>query len=226
MKVELMKRGVRLAQFVVGKGGSAKSARNFRPMHDILVIDDSDEVRKVVVQTLKHFGFRPREAKDGRAAIELARVTPPDLIICDVRMPEMDGYKTLAAIRDLPATAAVPFIFLTAAMDKRDMRRGMVSGADDYLTKPFEPEELLEAVTTRLARKSELECEHFKRADKMRQGVDHLLAQEIAQPLDGILGLTADMLRNADQLPEKVAASARKINESVLRLDQLAKSLG
>src|SRR5579863_6447910 len=102
-------------------------------MQHILVIDDSDEVRGVVVQTLKHFGFSAREAKDGRAAIQMAQVELPYMIICDVRMPEMDGYKTLAAIRDLPETANVPFIFLTAAMDRRDIRRGMVSGADDYL---------------------------------------------------------------------------------------------
>lgn len=195
-------------------------------MHHVLVIDDSDDVRAVVMQTLKQFGFSPRGAKDGRTGIEMALADPPDLIICDVRMPDLDGYQTLAAIRDLPAIANVPFIFLTAAMDKRAMRRGMVTGADDFLTKPFEPEELLEAVTTRLARQTELECEYFKRAEKLRKGVDHLLAHEIAGPLDGILGLTADMLRSSQTLvPEKVTASARKINESVLRLNQLAKSL-
>ena len=195
-------------------------------MHNILVIDDSPEVRAVVTQTLQHFGFWPREAKDGRTGIQLALSEPPDLIICDVRMPEMDGYKTLAAIRDQPAIANVPFIFLTAAMDKSDMRRGMISGADDYLTKPFRPEELLEAVTTRLARQMELECEYYKRAEKLRKGVDQLLAQELSGPLRGILGATADLLRNPGQLaPEKVASSARQISESVLRLDRLAKTL-
>jgi CheY-like chemotaxis protein len=141
-------------------------------------------------------------------------------------MPELDGYKTLAAIRDQPAIANVPFIFLTAAIAPGDMRRGMASGADDYLTKPFLPEELLEAVTTRLARQSELECECYKRAEKMRKGVDHLLAQEFSGPLKGILGVTAGLLRDASQLsPEKVAAGAREISDSVLRLDRLAKSL-
>jgi two-component system sensor histidine kinase/response regulator len=195
-------------------------------MHNVLVIDDVDDVRQAVVKTLQHFGFATREARNGRAGIQMALEDAPDLIICDVRMPEMDGYRTLNAIRDLPAIANIPFIFLTAAMDKSDVRRGMLSGADDYLTKPFTPEELFEAVATRLARQTELKCEFFKHAEKLRKGVDHLFAREITGPLDGILGLTADMLRDADRAqPEKVAESARRINESILRLNQLAKSL-
>ncbi len=195
-------------------------------MHNVLVIDDTEDVRQTIVQTLQHFGFAAREASDGRSGIQMALGDAPDLIICDVRMPDMDGYKTLAAIRDIPAIANIPFIFLTAAMDKSDVRRGMVSGADDYLTKPFTPEELLEAVTTRLARQTELECECFKRAEKLRKGVDHLFARELKEPLDGILGLTADMLRDSGPIPpEKVAERARRINESLVRLNQLAKAL-
>ena len=101
-------------------------------MHNILVIDDSPEVRAVVTQTLRHFGFWPREAKDGRLGVQLALSEPPDLILCDVRMPVMDGYQTLATIRDQPAIANIPFIFLTGAMDLSDIRRGMLYGADDY----------------------------------------------------------------------------------------------
>jgi two-component system sensor histidine kinase/response regulator len=195
-------------------------------MHNVLVIDDVDDVRQAVVKTLQHFGFATREARNGRAGIQMALADAPDLIICDVRMPEMDGYKTLTAIRDIPAIANIPFIFLTAAMDKSDVRRGMLSGADDYLTKPFTPEELFEAVATRLARQTELKCEFFKDAEKLRKGVDHLFAHEITGPLDGILGLTAEMLRDAGQArPEKVAESARRINESIRRLNRLAKSL-
>lgn len=196
-------------------------------MRKVLIIDDSDEVRAVVVQTLERFGFQTREAKNGLDALQMAQAEPPDLIICDVRMPELDGYKTLAAIRDLPATANVPFIFLTGAMEKSDVRRGMVSGADDYLTKPFDSGDLLEAVTIRLARKSELECECFKRAERLRKGIDHLLARDITGPLNGILNLTGEMLRDPGKLaPDKIASNARQINESVLRLNELAQTLG
>ena len=148
-------------------GSAREGAKIIMP--NILVIDDADDVRSVVVKTLAHLGFSAREARDGATGIEMALADPPDLIICDVRMPGMDGYKTLAAIRDLPAIANIPFIFLTGALDKSDMRRGMVSGADDYLTKPFTPEELLEAVATRLARQTEIRFEAYRQAEKLHK---------------------------------------------------------
>jgi two-component system, sensor histidine kinase and response regulator len=195
-------------------------------MHNVLVIDDADDVREAVVTTLEHYGFTARQAWSGRRGIQMAQEEAPDLIICDVRMPEMDGFKTLAAIRDIPAIANIPFIFLTAAIDKSDIRHGMGLGADDYLTKPFTPEELLEAVATRLARQAELKCEFFKHADKLRKGVDHLFAREITAPLQGLAGLTADMLRDAGPVAqEKITERARQINESVVRLNQLVKQL-
>lgn len=196
-------------------------------MQKVLVIDDTEEVRLVITKTLAHFGFQARGAKDGESGIQMALEDAPDLIICDVRMPVMDGYQTLAKIRDLPGIANIPFIFLTAAVDKSDMRRGMVSGADDYLTKPFTPEELLEAVTTRLARQAELKSEIYLRAEKLREDVVHLLSKELTAPLDSILGLTSAMMKEYARLaPENVFVSARQINESILRLNQLAKSLG
>jgi CheY-like chemotaxis protein len=195
-------------------------------MPNVLVIDDTPEVRAVIVTTLNHFGFSTREATDGLTGIQMALAEAPDLIICDVRMPGLDGYRTLAAIRDEPAIANVPFIFLTAAMAKQDLRRGMVLGADDYLTKPFTPEELLEAVTTRLARSVDLKSEIYKRAEKLSGSVAHLLSQELSDSLDGILGLTSTMMRDYTELPpEAVLANARHINESATRLNQLAKSL-
>ena len=195
-------------------------------MQNVLVIDDAEEVRSVIMKTLAHFGFQARGAKDGETGIQMALSERPDLIICDVRMPVMDGYGTLAKIRDLPEITNIPFIFLTAAIDKSDMRRGMVCGADDYLTKPFTPDELLEAVATRLARRVELQTEIYLRAGKLREDVVHLLTQELTGPLDGILGLTSAMMKEYARIaPEKVFVTARQINESVLRLNQLAKSL-
>ncbi|MDB6023204.1 MAG: response regulator receiver sensor signal transduction histidine kinase [Pedosphaera sp.] len=195
-------------------------------MQNVLVIDDTNEVRSVIVTTLNQFGFATREAADGAAGVQLALAQPPDLIICDVRMPGMDGYQTLAAIRDEPTIATTPFIFLTAAMDKHDVRRGMVLGADDYLTKPFTTEDLLEAVTTRLGRQAELKTEFYKRAEKLRESVVHLLSQELAGPLNGILGVTSSMMQDYASLPpETVLMNARHINESALRLNRLTKSL-
>jgi two-component system, sensor histidine kinase and response regulator len=196
-------------------------------MQYVLVIDDAEDVRLVIIKTLTHFGFKAKGAKDGEDGIRMALEEAPDLIICDVRMPGMDGYKTLAKVRDIPGTANIPFIFLTAATDKSDMRRGMVSGADDYLTKPFTPDELLEAVATRLSRQAELKSEIYLRAEKLRDDVVHLLSKELTAPIDGILGLTSTMMKEYARIaPEKVFVSAREINETMLRLDQLAKSLG
>jgi two-component system sensor histidine kinase/response regulator len=195
-------------------------------MQNVLVIDDAEEVRNVIISTLTHFGFKARGAEDGESGIRMALEEPPGLIICDVRMPVMDGYRTLAKVRDMPGIANIPFIFLTAATDKSDMRRGMISGADDYLTKPFTPDELLEAVATRLSRQVELRSEIYLSAQRLRDNVVHLLSKEMTAPIDGILGLTSAMMKEYARIaPEKVFASAREINESVLRLDQLAKSL-
>jgi len=180
----------------------------------------------VVVKTLAHFGFATREAADGTSGVRMAAEEPPDLILCDVRMPGMDGYRTLAAIREVPSLATTPFIFLTAATEKSDVRRGMARGADDYLTKPFTPEELLEAVATRLAKQVEMKCEMYKQAEKLRGDVAHLLSQEISAPLDGILGITSTMMRECGVIaPEKVFGNARQINESIKRLNRLAKNI-
>jgi CheY-like chemotaxis protein len=92
------------------------------------------------------------EQKNGLIGALWAREHLPDLIICDVMMPELDGYGVLAALRQDPATATIPFIFLTAKADKVDLRQGMELGADDYLTKPFTTEELLGAIASRFAK--------------------------------------------------------------------------
>ncbi|MDB6110416.1 MAG: response regulator receiver sensor signal transduction histidine kinase [Pedosphaera sp.] len=195
-------------------------------MQKVLIIDDGAEVRDVIAKTLERFGFSTRQAKDGASGVQMALEWKPNLILCDVRMPGLDGHRTLEAIRESPTIATTPFIFLTAALEKSDMRRAMGSGADDYLTKPFTAEELLEAVTARLAKQSELQCEIYKKAEKLRSEVVQLISKEIAGPLDGILGLMSDMMKDCGELPpEKVLANARQIKESVLRLNQLAKSL-
>jgi DNA-binding response OmpR family regulator len=196
-------------------------------MQSVLIIDDSEDVRGVIAKTLDYYGFNTKQAHDGMGGIQTALDWHPDLILCDVRMPGLDGYRTLEAIRELPAIATTPFIFLTAATDKSDMRRGMCGGADDYLCKPFTAEELVEAVTARLSKQSELQCEIYKKAEKLRHEVVELLSREITAPLDGILGVTSSMIKEYPQLPpERMLVNARQISESVQRLNLLAKSLG
>jgi len=136
-------------------------------MNSILVIDDDDEVRSVVVTALAQSGFSVREAKDGRVGIQMILAEKPDLIICDVRMPSMDGFRTLSAIRKFPATAAIPLILMSGSdtLGRDNFRRGMASGADDFLLKPFTPSELIEAVESRLARQKEFQTDAWRKHD-------------------------------------------------------------
>ncbi len=125
-------------------------------MTTILVIEDMDVLREEIAEILYYEGFEVLSAPDGRQGLALAEQHLPDLILCDIAMPELDGYETLKAIRANPATATIPFIFLTAKVSKADMRQGMDLGADDYLTKPFTAQELLAAIETRLKKNADL----------------------------------------------------------------------
>ena len=119
-------------------------------MTKILLIEDEPGIRMTVSLMLKAEGYDVTTAPGGRQGLEAARSNAPDLILCDVNMPEMDGFQVLEELHKEPELAVTPFIFLTARTDRSDLRRGMTLGADDYLTKPFTRDELLEAVTTRI----------------------------------------------------------------------------
>jgi DNA-binding NtrC family response regulator len=118
----------------------------------VLVIEDDAGIRENILDLMEAEGFKGVGAANGKEGVIAALQAPPDVIICDVRMPELDGYGVLKSLRERPETAAVPFIFLTAGAEKSDIRQGMCMGADDYLTKPFTRLELLEAVQARLRR--------------------------------------------------------------------------
>lgn len=123
-------------------------------MPRILLIDDDARVRRHCAEVLQLDGFEVAEAPDGRAGIETVRRTPVDLIICDVTMPRMNGHATLDALRNDPDYATIPFIFLTGNGEMEDLRLGMNLGADDYLVKPVDPDQLLAAVRARLRRRA------------------------------------------------------------------------
>ena len=131
-------------------------------MKKILVIEDSPEMRRNLLTVLKFEKFNPIGAENGRLGVELAKREKPDLILCDVMMPELDGYGVIKALRDDPATVTIPFIFLTAKGEKPDIRAGMNLGADDYLTKPAAKADLLDAINSRLQRQSQQATPEFK----------------------------------------------------------------
>jgi CheY-like chemotaxis protein len=113
-------------------------------MPTILVIEDDSAIKEAISDILELAGFQVLSADDGLAGVSLAREQRPDLIICDIVMPFLDGYGVLAKLRQYPQTATIPFVFLTARTTQADMRQGMRLGADDYLTKPFSGENSLQ----------------------------------------------------------------------------------
>src|SRR5580658_2777004 len=121
-------------------------------MKKILVIEDEPAMRGNLRDILELENFQPLLAANGREGIAAARREAPDLILCDVLMPEVGGYQVLEALRADPDTARIPFIFLTAKGEHADVRAGMKLGADDYLVKPVKVNDLLEAITARLER--------------------------------------------------------------------------
>ncbi|MEM6447447.1 MAG: response regulator [Cyanobacteria bacterium P01_D01_bin.123] len=120
----------------------------------ILIIEDEHAVRENIVDCLTLNDYEVFDTDDGYKAIELAVQFQPDLILCDIMMPAVDGYNVLLALQQNPKTATIPFIFLTAMAERNDQRLGMELGADDYLIKPFTFDELLQAVKTRLRKRS------------------------------------------------------------------------
>jgi DNA-binding NarL/FixJ family response regulator len=131
-------------------------------MKKILVIEDEPEMRRNLLTILKFEQYQPLGAENGRIGLDMARSEKPDLILCDVMMPELDGYGVLQGLREHPETLSMPFIFLTAKGEKVDQRCGMNLGADDYLTKPVPRADLLNAITARLRRAEQQGQQQFK----------------------------------------------------------------
>lgn len=119
-------------------------------MATVLVIEDEAPLRANLVRILSAEGHQVLTAADGDEGIRRAREGKPDLVICDVLMPRLDGYGVLASLRSQPETATTPFVFLTASADKEDLERGLKSGANDYVTKPFKIADLLAAIARQL----------------------------------------------------------------------------
>jgi DNA-binding NarL/FixJ family response regulator len=119
-------------------------------MYSILIIEDDPSYRSMMESFLQLEGFEVRTASDGQSGLSLVREKRPDLVLCDIMMPGMDGHSVMETMKSEDGIADIPFIFVTALGDRADVRRGMSAGADDYLTKPFSADELLAAITGRI----------------------------------------------------------------------------
>lgn len=157
-------------------------------MKTILLIEDNADIRENTAEILELSGYRVLTAENGKLGVELALADRPDLIICDIMMPVLDGYGVLHIVNKNPDLNGIPFIFLTAKSERVDFRKGMELGADDYLTKPFDDTELLSAVEGRLNRFTNLRAESY---NLQQEGLTQFL-DDARKVGGGLQSLSAD----------------------------------
>lgn len=159
-------------------------------MKKILVIEDTANVRENICEILETENYEVHGAENGKLGMEMALNIQPDLVLCDIMMPEMDGYEVLKALRKNVVTSTVPFIFLTAKNTRQDQRLGMELGADDYIPKPFTIEELLGAVSMRLKRSAEFIEKSEKKLNELTKNMGTPITEVIQEPLKAIVGFS------------------------------------
>ncbi|MBW4519087.1 MAG: response regulator [Scytolyngbya sp. HA4215-MV1] len=191
-------------------------------MKTILVIEDESMIRDSLQDLLEMEGFRAIAAEDGIVGIQLAEAHLPDLILCDVNMPGIDGYGVLQALHDNPSTQSIPLIFLTAMGAKSNIRQGMTLGADDYLVKPCTRDELIGAIEGRLKKQTMIQSESQKKLDNLRSSITLALPHELRTPLNGILSFSELLMTDYDVLERtEVLEVAECIHTSASRLYHL-----
>jgi len=190
----------------------------------IFLIDDVVQNLQVLSEALRQEGFRISGAGSGAAALRILQQVQPDLILCDIMMPEMDGYEVARRLKALPQTQDIPLIFLTARTESEDILKGFDAGGVDYITKPFNTSELIARVKTHLELKLARDTiiEHTERLSVLNQEKDHILnlaAHDLKNPLASIL-LMAEMiqLRHGELSAEKVLSYAENIYQDANRM--------
>lgn len=193
-------------------------------MTKILIVEDEAAIRENIAETLAE-DFEVITAENGRIGVTLAREHHPDLVVCDIMMPELDGYGVLIELRSDPATSLLPFVFLTAKVGRGALRQGMELGADDFITKPFTPDELLSAIHARLERQAAIAEEHEKALDELRGNIIHMLPHELRTPLTSILGFTDLLMLDVRTMDiEQVISMVESINTAGHRLYRLVEN--
>jgi two-component system, sensor histidine kinase and response regulator len=170
-------------------------------MTKILVIEDEASLRDDLVELLDAEGFEAVGAEDGQMGVELAQKILPDLIICDIMLPKLDGHGVLSLLRNDTVTSLIPFIFLTARGTVDDFRQGMNLGADDYLTKPWRQADLMQAIATRLGKQAAVlqlqqKVEALEYSNVLKDGFLNTASCELRSPITNMM-LSIQMIRNA-----------------------------
>lgn len=167
----------------------------------ILVVEDQDLLLMAIRDVLEMEGYTVITASDGVEGLEMMGNYVPDLIIADISMPRMDGYKFFEAVHVRPEWVPIPFIFLTARAEKEDRLKGKAMGAEDYLVKPFDPQELLVVVRSRIGRAEAIREATEGEFEELKQQIITLLSHELRTPLTSVYGYTELALEDAAQLP-------------------------
>lgn len=167
----------------------------------ILVVEDQDLLLMAIRDVLEMEGYQVTTAGDGIEGLEMMRNTMPDLIIADISMPRMDGYKFFEAVHARSEWVPIPFIFLTARAEKEDRLKGKAMGAEDYLVKPFDPQELLIVVRSRIGRAEAIREATEGEFEELKQQIITLLSHELRTPLTSVYGYTELALEDAASLP-------------------------
>lgn len=168
----------------------------------VLVVEDEPVILEIITSLLQEEQYKVLQAPNGQAALALLEDDRPDLIISDIRMPGMDGFELCERVRTNPDFVQLPFIFLTGRDERADMRRGMGLGADDYLTKPFDPDDLLTAVRVRLSRAAETQAAIARAGSGLQDQIIQSLTHEFRTPLSLVVGYTDLLESTGRQLDE------------------------
>ena len=188
----------------------------------VLVIEDDGSIRDSLLDLLDAEDYTARGGENGLTGLRLVDEFKPDLIICDIMMPDLDGYGVYDRLQETPTTALIPFIFLTAKADRADQRRGMSLGADDYVTKPFTRQEILLTIERRLAKRAQLVKRYDDRANALVQSIALALPHELRTPLSGIKTGASVIVETIDSMsPAEIKNVVDIIYQSAERLEHL-----
>lgn len=191
-------------------------------MHKILVIEDTELIRENIEDILTLNGYDVITAENGKEGVELALGQLPDLILSDIMMPIMDGYEVLETLRSHPETFFIPFVFISAKADRENIREGMSLGADDYLSKPYQNDDLLNTVKIRLSKLSSIKERADKKVHLMKKVISSSLPHEMLTPLNGISGFAQILDNDIESLDkDEIRFMSQNIQKSVKRLNHI-----
>ena len=199
-------------------------------MSKVLIIEDEKNIRETIKEILELNDYQIATAENGLIGIAKALQFKPDLIVCDVMMPEMDGFETLRNIRAINDISNTPFVFLTAKTETRDFREGMNSGADDFLNKPFNTQELLEVIQLRITKSNQAKELFIQEINSLKEEVENLQnsinklsfnnSHVLRAPLLKILGLINYIIEDSEEKSQMDLNALTMLKESCLELSE------